>query len=157
MHEPIIEGPVSACAQRMRLSWIVSMLMILLVACGGSDPEQALRQQFAGLQQAVSEQDPAAVQQFLADDFIGNDGLDRSGARRLVSLHALRFRDVSATAGPLQIQLEGDHARVRFTVALTGGSGGLLPESGRVLSVESGWRQVDGDWLMTSAQWRDGI
>ena len=42
--------------------------------------------------------------------------------------------------------MQGEHARVEFTVALTGGSGRLLPESGQVYAVRSGWRIEDGDW-----------
>lgn len=127
----------------------------LLAACAGNDPEQALRERFDGLQQAVSERDPAAVQQFLAEDFVGNDGLDRQGVRRLMAVYALRYRDISATAGPLQMQIDGEHAKVRFTAVLAGGAGGWLPERGRVLRVETGWRRVGNDWLLTSAHWTD--
>ena len=157
MHEPTIGCPTWRCVQRAGLAAGVFALMTVLSACTSSDPEQALRDRLEGLQQAVTDRDPAAVQQFLADDFIGNEGLDRQGARQRVAMYALRYRDVSATAGPLQIERDGDHATVRFTVALTAGSGGLLPERGRVLAVETGWRHDGDTWLVTSMRWQDGI
>ena len=43
---------------------------------------------------------------------------------------------------------------VRFTAALTGGSGSLLPDSAQVYDVETGWRFDDGNWRMTSATWQ---
>lgn len=157
MHEPTIGCPTWRRALHAVLAAGAFLLMIMLSACTGSDPEQALRERLDGLQQAVTDRDPAAVQQFLAEDFIGNEGLDRQGARQRVAVYALRYRDVSATAGPLQIAINGHHATVRFTVALAAGSGGLLPERGRVLAVETGWRHDGDTWWMTSMRWRDGI
>src|SRR5690606_40314229 len=66
----------------------------------------------------------------------------------------LRHRQVGVTvAGPLQVALRERDATVSFEVALTGGSGGLLPEAARLYSVETGWRLEDGDWRLLSASW----
>src|SRR3546814_19063194 len=90
---------------------------------------------------------------FLAADFVGNDGLDRDGARRLAALHFLRNAEIGVTSGPLDIHLQDDHATVRTTVVLTGGSGGLLPDTGRAHAVTSGWRLEDGERRMSSIEW----
>src|SRR3546814_5626456 len=90
---------------------------------------------------------------FLAADFVGNDGLDRDGARRLAALHFLRNAEIGVTSGPLDIHLQDDHATVRTTVVLTGGSGGLLPETGRAHAVTSGRRLGDGGWRIDSIEW----
>src|SRR3546814_16146419 len=89
---------------------------------------------------------------FPAADFVGNDGLDRDGARRLAALHFLRNAEIGVTSGPLDIHLQDDHATVRTTVVLTGGSGGLLPDTGRAHAVTSGWRLEDGRWGMSSLE-----
>ncbi|MDH5833728.1 nuclear transport factor 2 family protein [Luteimonas kalidii] len=129
------------------------MLALLASGCARTDPEQALRETVAQLQSAIEERDPAAMQQHLAEDFIGNDGLDRDGARRLAGAMLLRYRDLAIDAGPLQVDIDGTHAVVRFTAVLRGGSGRLLPESARVYEVETGWRLQQGDWRLTSARW----
>ena len=128
-------------------------LLMVAAACTRATPEQRLRASVASLQEAIETRKPAGVEDALADDFIGPDGLDREGARRLAQMVSLRYRDVGIHQGPLDVRIEGEYATVKFTAVVTGGSGGLLPEQGRVHAVETGWRLVDGQWLMASARW----
>lgn len=115
-----------------------------------------MRETIAGLQAAVEKRDAAAVEESLAEDFIGPDGLDREGARRLAQVLFLRYRSTDATLGPLEIALQDQdrHATVRFTAALTAGAGGFLPESGQVYEVETGWRLEGDEWRLVSADWQ---
>jgi ketosteroid isomerase-like protein len=122
-------------------------------ACKRSTPEQALRRELSALQAAIETRDAGGVRDLLAEDFVGNDGLDRDGARRLAALYFMRNDKVGVTVGPLDVAMHGHHATVRCTVALTGGGAGLLPDSGRIRRVESGWRLEDGGWRMTSIAW----
>ncbi|MEN1940511.1 nuclear transport factor 2 family protein [Luteimonas sp. MJ174] len=116
-----------------------------------------MREAFDGLQAAIEERDAGDVASFLAEDFIGPAGLDREGARRLAALHFLRNTDVGVLPGPLDVELQDDHARIRFGAVLSGGDGGLLPDSARAWQVDTGWRLVDGDWLMVSADWTSAL
>jgi ketosteroid isomerase-like protein len=144
----------AATRTRRRYAWLVVGLTSLIVAaCAKTPREQALRDAVAGLQAAVEARDASAMQSFLAEDFIGADGLDRGGVRRMATLYLMGHDNIGATIGPLAVQVQEGHARVDFTVALTGGSGRLLPESGQVYAVRSGWRIEDGNWKMTSASW----
>lgn len=127
---------------------------VLAAACARGTAEQRLRATLDQLQQAIDSRDAGDVAGFLADDFVGNDGMDRTAARRLAAAVFLRDRRVSVRMGPLDVDITGDaHATVRFTAVASGGSGGLLPERAQVYRVRSGWRLVDGDWRMTSAEW----
>lgn len=149
-------GQSESSAPRTRhwSAWVaVGMISLIMAACAKTPPEQALRDAVTGLQAAVEARDASAMQSFLAEDFIGPDGLDRDGARRMAMLHLVRHDSIGTTTGPLAVQMQGDHARVDFTVALTGGTGRLLPESGQVYAVRSGWRIEDGDWKMSSVSW----
>ncbi|MEO6365669.1 MAG: DUF4440 domain-containing protein [Luteimonas sp.] len=121
--------------------------------CSRSDTEQALRASVAGLQAAVAARDATAIEDVLAEDFVGPDGLDRQGARRMAQLMFLQHHQVAATLGPLEIALQDDHATVRFTAVLTGGAGGWLPQTGQLYDVRTGWRLQEGDWRLTSATW----
>ena len=102
---------------------------------------------------AVEQRDGSALQDVIADDFIGPGGLDRSGARRMAHATFLRYRDVGVNLGPLDIELRERHATVRFAAVVTGGAG-LFPESGQVYDVETGWRLVDGEWRLVNAEWK---
>ena len=136
------------------LCWfLILCIAVLLQACARTDPEQALRGTVTGLQAAVDARDAAAIEDRLADDFVGPEGLDRQGARRMAQLVFLRHQQVTAKLGPLDVVMQADHATVRFTAVLTGGTGGLLPESGQLYDVQTGWRLQDGEWKLTSARW----
>lgn len=152
MRAPVWRGRLRACAV---LASLVSLL--LLAACTRGDPETALRATVADLQAALEERDAAAMQQHLADDFIGNQGLDRDGARRMAAAYVLRHRDVGVSTGPLEVALADAHATVRFTVMLRGGSGRLLPDAAQVYDVETGWRLDDGEWKLASARWTPAL
>ena len=129
-------------------------LLVVLPACSRAPPEQALRDTIGELQRAIDERDAGEVENFLAADFVGNDGLDRAAARRMADAVFLRHRQVGARIGPLALELtDASHATVRFTAALSGGSGGLLPDSAQVYDVRTGWRLEGDEWRITSAEW----
>lgn len=143
--------------RRVAAASCIAMLLAVLAGCSRPDPETALREAFASLQATIERREPAAMQQHLAEDFIGNDGLDREGARRLAAMLALRHRELAVDTGPLDVQLSGDHAVVRFTALLRGGAGGLLPEAATLYDVETGWRLEDGQWWLASARWTPAV
>jgi len=126
---------------------------IALAACRRDAPEVALRRDIAAMQSAIESRDAGALADGLADDFIGPESMDRTQAKRFAQVVFLRNRTVGATFGPLDVALKGDTATVKFTAALTGGAGGLLPESGQVYDVTTGWRMADGEWKLVTAEW----
>lgn len=133
----------------------IALMLLLLVGCARTAPEQALRKAISGLQATIEKRDASGLQGMLADDFIGPEGLDRDGARRLAQAMFLRYRDVGAKIGPLDITLQDDgHASVHFDAAVSGGAGGLVPESGQLYDVQTGWRVEGGKWRLVSAQWQ---
>lgn len=134
--------------------WIaIIAIAIALAACTRPPPEQKLREALTSLQASVESRDASAVEEWLAADFVGPEGLDRQGARRLAQLMFLRHRDIGAQLGPPQITLQENHATVQFTVALTGGAGGVLPDEASVHDVRTAWRTEGGDWRLISAEW----
>jgi hypothetical protein len=133
-----------------------ALLLVLLALCGcaRSTPEAAVREQLQQLQAALDARDAGDVHALLAEDFVGNDGMDRREARQLAAGTFLRYRDVGARFGPVTVELRGSRdATARFTVLATGGVGGLLPQDGQVFEVQTGWRLVDGEWRLLNASW----
>ncbi|MGV8922752.1 MAG: nuclear transport factor 2 family protein, partial [Thermomonas sp.] len=120
-----------------------------MTACSRTPPEQAVRQQLEALQSAIDARDAGAVHDLLAEEFIGNGGMDRRGARQLAVAVFLRHRDVGLRLGPVTVEIRSEtEAVATFNVLATGGDGGLLPGNGQVFDVETGWRLVDGQWCL---------
>lgn len=134
---------------------LLALMLVVLTGCSRTGAEEALRERIELLQRNIEERKAGEVEAVLAEDFVGPQGMDRRDARRMAAGIFLRYRAVGATFGPLQLQMQGDtRATVKFTVAATGGSGGLLPSQAQVYDVTTGWRSDDDDgWQMTSADW----
>lgn len=133
---------------------LLASALVALAACSRETPEQAVRKQIDAMHTAIAARDARAIHDFLADDFIGNESMDRHAAKRLATAIFLRHRDVDAKVGPVRVELRADSdAIARFSVLVTGGSGGLLPDSGQVYQVETGWRRVEGEWKLLNARW----
>ncbi|KRB04389.1 hypothetical protein ASD86_18935 [Lysobacter sp. Root690] len=129
------------------------MLALLLSACGEqAPPEQRLRATVQQLHETIQQRDPSALEDFLAKDFVGTNGLDRLGARRMAMALFLRYRNVGVKLGPLKVQMKPGHATVSFTTALTGAAG-TIPDAAQIYDVQTGWREEDGQWRLTSARW----
>ncbi|MEO6154369.1 MAG: nuclear transport factor 2 family protein [Thermomonas sp.] len=138
----------------MRRLALACLLIAAIGACARTPPEQEVRQQIEVLQAAIDARDVGAVHDLLAEDFIGNQGIDRRGTRQLAIGLFLQHRDVGARLGPVAVEVRGENeATAKFTTLVTGGSGGFLPENGQVFDVETGWRRVDGDWRLLNARW----
>lgn len=130
------------------------LLALALAACARTPPEQAVRRQVEALQHAIEARDAGAIDGILAEDFIGNDGMDKRQARHMAAAMFIRYRNVGVNIGPLRLRMDGENrATVDFTAVATGG-GGALPENGQVWDVTTGWRLDGSDWRLVSAEWK---
>ncbi len=77
----------------------------------------------------------------IAEDVIGENGLDAPVLRRLMQVQMLGKQQIGVTLGPVEVALRGDTATVRFTALLTRGSG-RCARSGADLQVITGWRKT---------------
>jgi len=137
--------------------WLVASqilcAMLSLSACGRDAPEAALRSQLQEMQSAAGEGRMGDFMAGVADDFTGNQGMDRAALHNMLRMQALAKSNIGVTTGPLQIQMQGDQASVRFDAILAGGSGRFLPDSAQGYSISSGWRIEKGEWRAYYAQW----
>ncbi|MCI1729821.1 MAG: nuclear transport factor 2 family protein [Chiayiivirga sp.] len=137
--------------------WMFGLCLALLAGCAREPAEQRLRGAIEQMQAAVLERRPGDFMQHVADDFVGNQGLDRAALHNLLRAQLLRNASVGATLGPLDVQLQGERATVKFSLVVTGGAGGLLPERAQGYAITSGWREVDGEWLLFLAEWSEAL
>lgn len=142
--------------RRISCNWLLGALLLLVVsACSRSTPEQVLRLQITQMQQGIEQREAARVIEPLADDFLGNGGMDRQAVERLLRAQLLLNQRIEVVLGPVDVRIEGQNAQADFTVVLAGGNGRLY-ERGRIHQVSTHWREQDGQWLLYRAQWGDG-
>lgn len=142
----------------LRLSGALLLLALVLAACspGLEGDEQArVHAQLKALVEAVEEGSPGDIQDLLAEDFSGPNGMDRARARAYASLMLRRYESPRVRWNLEEMDLQGDRARVRASVLITGSAQQIpgIGLRGRWMDVEMGWRLDGRDWKMVSARW----
>ena len=142
---------------RLVILYCLWATLAALSACSSQPPEAALRAQLLEMQEAAGQQRIGDFMQGVADDFTGNEGMDRAALHNLLRLQVLGKTSVGINTGPVQVQVTGETATVKFDVLLVGSSKRLLPDSARSYSVTSGWRMEDDQWRVYYAQWQSSL
>lgn len=141
----------------IRPGGLALLIALFFAGCLHAPAEQRLRETITGMEAAVETGDIGGVLEGVSVDFTGNQGqYDRRQLHALLRGIVLRHPHIGVALGPLEITLHGEtRATVKVTAVLTGGSGGWLPETGRRIDIDSGWRDEDGRWRCISAIWRE--
>lgn len=133
------------------------LLVLLLAGCSKPPAEERLRERFEAMRSAVLERRPGDFMDGVAEDFTGEGNIDRAAMHNLLRAQLLRNADIGATVGPLDIRIDGERATMEFTMVLTGGSGGLIPERANGWAVKTGWRDGDDGWQVYFAEWAPAL
>lgn len=147
--------PAASRARVATMVWVA--FVALLAGCSKPPAEERLRARFDEMQAAVLEHRPGDFIDGVAEDFIGNESADRAALHNILRAQLLRNEEVSATVGPLDIKVTGDRATMDFTMVLTGGAGGLIPERANGWSVKSAWRDGPDGWQVYFAEWSPAL
>lgn len=133
--------------------------VLAMSACRGDSPEAALRARLQEMQAAVGDHQTADFMDGVAEDFTGNNGIDRAALHNLLRAQVLTRTRIGIASGPLDIEMQGDKAIVRFKVVLTGSSAdrGILPVDAQAYSITSGWREDGGEWRVYYGQWKPAL
>jgi hypothetical protein len=135
----------------------LAALAMLLAACTKAPAETRLRERIDAMQEAIATRNVSQFMEGVAEDFIGSGNIDRAALHNLIRAQVLRNASITATRGPTTVTLQGERAVVNFDVVVTGGAGGLIPERAQSYAIESGWREIDGEWVVYSAQWKEAL
>jgi hypothetical protein len=130
-------------------------VVLLLAGCAGTEPEAAIRENIAFMQEAVEAKESGAAVKYLAQHFVGTHGVDKQGLRRILMAQFMQHRKISVTMTRLDISVNEYNpitARMDVVVMLTGAEN-LLPRNGELINVSGDWELHDGEWLLVSAHW----
>jgi hypothetical protein len=128
---------------------------LLLVSCGENRTvEQQIIATLRNMEVAAEAGEHFEFMTYVAHGFSGQLGsMDRRAFHRFMIFQINQHRRLQARFFPIHVRETGaDLATASFNLLVTGG-GGLLPESGQVFAVETGWYRESGDWLLTRADW----
>ena len=92
--------------------------------------------------------------EYLSADFQAQNGsMNREQVRALFIYQLNRHKRLQARLFPITVSETGElTASASFRALVTGGPG-WIPESGQVFDFETRWRNEEGQWLLTSANW----
>lgn len=145
--------------QAGRPRWALAAGLLLLVvaafsACSRTPDEVRVRQAIEQAAEAAEHGHAGDLGDVLDEGFVGNDGeLDRQRLLNMLRFAHLRGGDPGVLLGPIDIETRGERLLAHFTVTLSGG-GRVLPDHLGVYTVDSAWKQIDGDWRCYSASWK---
>ena len=126
----------------------------LLVACARPAPEIRLRERIDAMSQALEARHNGDFMDAIAVAFEGPGGMDRAALHNLLRAQTLLNPGIGVTISPLDIELRGDRATVRFTAMLRGGRSRVLPERIQAYAVTTGWQDEQGQWRLYYAEWK---
>lgn len=138
-----------------KLSSLIVIGSVLLCACTGPAPEEAIKANIRSMQQAVENKKARDAVEFLSGQFVGNAHVDKMSIRRMLLAHFLRHTEIGVTITRLDIEMnEYDpySASMHATLVVTGAEN-ILPTNGKLLKVSGKWRYIDDDWLLMNADW----
>jgi hypothetical protein len=153
-----------------------SLFILLAVSSSCSEQltvEQAVISTIREMEARVEDGERRAFMNLVAEDFDGQDG--QFNHQRLNAFMIVQFRQherAHAQLFPITVTAEdtgneeigskeGGNEEARAAVAkfraLIIGGPGWIPERGRLLEFNTRWREIEGEWLLVSAQWEDVI
>ncbi|MET0290256.1 MAG: hypothetical protein ABW178_11565, partial [Pseudoxanthomonas sp.] len=78
-----------------------------LTGCQRTPPDQRLRDQIARMQSQIEAKDIGQVMAQVADDFSGNDAMDKHALHNLLRAQVLSRQQVGATLAPVTVKMQG--------------------------------------------------
>jgi hypothetical protein len=140
------------------INQLIRLAAVAWMAGACSQPLTVEQQVIATIRDMESSIESGERRPFIAHvdkDFSGQDAvMTRDQLNAMVLYQLNRHERVHVQLLPIQVVVKNPgEAEAYFDVLLTGGSG-WLPDSGQMLNVVTGWRLVDGDWLLRTASWK---
>jgi hypothetical protein len=141
----------------MKLRLILVLTACLLLPACGDEPtvEQQVIAAILEMEEHVENAHRGEFMDMITEDFTAQDGtLGRTEFRQFMFLQWNQNQRLYAQLFPIKVrELPFGGATAEFRALITGGSG-FLPERGEMYDIETTWKEVDGQWLMASANWQ---
>ena len=132
---------------------IAFLLALCVAACARTPDDQAIRESIEKGVAAAQAHDASALADVLADDFIGNDELDKPALKSQLRGQFVVAKAIGVRIGSIDVEVNGDRATARFDAFVTDTSGRWIPDRATTLHFETGWRRDGKHWFCNNARW----
>jgi len=129
------------------------MLCLLGVACSRTPDDEAIRAAISAGAASVEAHRGKEVLDLVADDFVGNEGIDRAELANLLRAQMLAANAIGVRTGSVEVELHGDRAVARFEALITDSSGRWIADRAATVHFETGWRREGREWRCYNAKW----
>ena len=141
----------------MRVSAILCLAALLLVACAKTNDEEQIAQNITAITEAVESKKFSGIQEYLHESFRANEQMDAREVKQLLAMYGLQHKRLGVTVVSSETTLDPvfpDRARTIMSLVVTGSSGDL-PSDGSVRTVDVELIKDSGDWQVRRAKWQD--
>jgi hypothetical protein len=132
---------------------LIILSCLLSVACSRQPDDEAIRAAITAGAASVEAHRGKDVLDMVADDFVGNDGIDRAGLANLLRAQMLGANAIGVRIGSVAVELHGDRAVARFDADVTDSSGRWIADRAATVHFETGWRREGRQWRCYNAKW----
>lgn len=138
--------------------FLISILFstLLLSGCGSSEDERVLRNNISSIREAITSHKPEQLMQHIDQAYKSSLHNNIKVLGDFVNLHLSRNRVIHLYLADIDIDIEGDTAKIIFFSGVAGGPD-QIPERGRLFKVGTHWLKTDGQWKITQAKWRPAL
>ena len=130
---------------------------LLVASCHHSD-EEIIRARLAKAASAAEDADVRGVTDLIADDFRGQEDVDKPAIKAYLASLLLRGQRVTVVRRSETISVDGPKATASFDAALLSGDRkslhGAIPSRMGTWHFELTLAKRDGEWLVTKATWK---
>lgn len=132
---------------------LAGLFLLCLASCSRTPDDEAIRAAITKTAEAVEARRAGDVLAAVSDDFVGNDGIDRTELGNLLRGQVLVANALGVRVSSVEVDARGDRAIARFDAFVTDSSGRWIPDRAATLHFETGWRREGREWRCYNAKW----
>ena len=144
---------------RLTRGVLLATAVLALSACDKTSEQDLVIATIRNMEAAAENAEGAGFMRHVADDFAGNQGMDRRLLKSILLRQLNQYSKITAQLGPIRVTIHDGQplrATAEFEALLLGGQG-WLPEDGQLYDFTTGWRKEGGKWMLISTDWDEVI
>lgn len=135
---------------------LLILLILILSACSPPPAQEQLLGAIKEIELAVEDRHAGDVLDFIADDFSGNDNLDKRQLHSYMVRLFFQHKRIEVVLTDLELVADTTDANryvMQASVVLLGGQS-VTPGDVTAYRLRGHWRLADGDWLLEKLTWQ---